>query len=76
MYTIIGIERKLGQYEGYNYDNTLLHVTEPIVKNGSGVRVSTIKIKTALLDEVMELGFVVEPLFDKYKNCIRLIRKE
>lgn len=76
MYTVIGIERKIGNYEGYNYDNTLIHVSEPITRNGDGVRCSTIKIKTCNLDEVIELGFVIEPYFDKYHNCTKIVRKE
>lgn len=78
MYTVVGYSRSQGVYNNFPYDNVILHVTTPISsKNGEGVACSAIKIKASLLDSVPELGSEIEPLFDRYRNCIFIkLKKE
>ena len=73
MYTIIGIEKRNGVYEGKAYDNTILHTTYKKEQSGSceGLCVATLKIKTALCP-ALKLGDSVDPLYDKYGNVAHL----
>ena len=72
MYTIIGIEKRVGVYEGKAYDNTILHVTySKDNTNVEGVCVASLKIKSANCPSVA-LGDLVEPLYDKYGNVVHL----
>lgn len=70
MYTIIGIERKQGMYEGNAYDNYMLYCS--YAKKGTdGVATVTFKVKTCNLGHV-ELGQVITPYFDRYGNVIEV----
>ena len=70
MYTIIGIEKREGVYEGNSYNNTILHTT--YTKQGvNGLCVAALKIKTANCPPV-NIGDSVDPLYDKYGNIIHL----
>ena len=72
MYTIIGIEKRVGVYEGKAYDNTILHVTYPKDNaNVVGVCTAILKIKTANCPSVA-VGDRVDPLYDKYGNVVHL----
>ncbi len=73
MYTIIGIEKREGVYEGNAYNNTILHCTytKENAENVQGLCVTTLKIKTALCPSV-KLGDGVDPLYDKYGNVAHL----
>ncbi|MBQ8433019.1 MAG: hypothetical protein IJX28_09070 [Clostridia bacterium] len=73
MYTIIGIEKREGVYEGNAYNNTILHTTYTKVNAGNtiGLCVATLKIKTANCP-VIALGDCVDPLYDKYGNIVHL----
>ncbi len=72
MYTIIGIEKREGFYEGNAYNNTILHTT--YTKESEticGLCSAALKIKTVNCPEV-KLGDVVDPLYDKYGNIVHL----
>ena len=73
MYTIIGIEKREGVYEGTAYNNTILHTTykKENAENCNGLCVATIKIKTAICPSVA-VGDSVDPLYDKYGNVAHL----
>lgn len=73
MYTIIGIEKREGVYEGTAYNNTILHTTykKENAENVTGLCVSTLKIKTAICPSVA-VGDSVDPLYDKYGNIAHL----
>ena len=71
MYTVVGVERKVGVYEGREYDNTILHCTYNKDKC-EGVAVCSVKVKTSRLDEVVEVGASVSFLYDQYGNCARV----
>ena len=73
MYTIIGIEKREGVYEGTAYNNTILHTTykKENAENVNGLCVSTLKIKTAICPPVA-IGDSVDPLYDKYGNVAHL----
>jgi len=73
MYTIIGIEKREGVYEGNAYNNTILHCTykKENAENCTGLCVATLKIKTAICP-VVKVGDGVDPLYDKYGNVAHL----
>ncbi|MBQ7348168.1 MAG: hypothetical protein IJW55_09430 [Clostridia bacterium] len=73
MYTIIGIEKREGIYEGTAYNNTILHTTytKKDAENVCGLCVSALKIKTAICP-IVNLGDSVDPLYDKYGNIAHL----
>ena len=71
MYTVIGIERKVGKYEGREYDNTILHCSYE-KKDVDGVCVVSIKVKTERIDYPLELGCTVSPLYDRFGNVVQL----
>lgn len=73
MYTIIGIEKREGVYEGTAYNNTILHTTykKENAENVNGLCVATLKIKTAICPAV-NVGDSVDPLYDKYGNIAHL----
>ena len=73
MYTIIGIEKREGVYEGTAYNNTILHTTykKENAENINGLCVATLKIKTAICPSVA-VGDSVDPLYDKYGNVAHL----
>ena len=74
MYTVIGIERKRGTYEGRAYDNTIVHATyekasdENVTVNGQCV--VTFKSKTEVAQSIC-LGDLVSPLYDRYGNVVK-----
>lgn len=70
MYTIVGIEKREGVYEGKAYSNKVLHCTYP-KKDMEGVATVSIKIKTVDCPEVT-IGDTVSPLYDRYGNCVHL----
>ena len=73
MYTIIGIEKREGVYEGNAYNNTILHTTytKENTRGVNGLCVATLKIKTANCPP-LSLGDCVVPLYDKYGNVVYL----
>ena len=70
MYTIVGIEKKEGVYEGKSYANTILHVTYT-KENADGLCVTTLKVKSALCP-IVEIGDVVSVLYDRYGNIAQV----
>lgn len=73
MYTVIGIEKRVGVYEGRAYDNTILHCTyeKPNATDVDGLCTAVLKIKTAICPAV-KLGDGVDPLYDRYGNVAHL----
>ena len=76
-WTVIGLVRSTGEFEGFTYDNTTFHCSRPAneTKGGIGSVVAAFKIKTNKLDFEPEIGQVISPYFDQFKNVdyIRLI---
>ena len=68
MYTVIGKQRKTGEYNGKAYDNTCLYVT---YNNGKaeGLACATLKGKTENIGHV-EVGAEITPYYDQYGNVI------
>ena len=76
MYEVIGIEKRVGVYEGRAYNNTILHTT--FTKDTAGVEgycTAILKIKTSNCPSV-KLGDIVDPLYDKYGNVVHLVVKQ
>lgn len=73
MYTIVGIEKRSGVYEGRAYDNTILHCTymKQDATNTLGLCVATFKVKSAICPTV-NLGDSVDPLYDRFGNVAHL----
>lgn len=70
MYTVIGIERKVGKFEGRDYDNHVLHCTYK--KEGAqGECVVAVKVKTERLEAPVTIGDQVTFLYDQYGNVAR-----
>lgn len=75
-FEIVGIQQKRGDYEGRAYDNTLVHVLSTNA-NIIGKEVSTIKMKTAVFQNILKdcncapnnlLGKTADITFDRYGN--------
>ncbi len=71
MYTVVGKERKVGTYEGREYDNTVLHCMYEKEKC-DGQAVFAVKVKTARLDEDVPIGAKVGFLYDQYGNVAKV----
>lgn len=84
MLKVIGIQTKVGEYQGHKYDNIVLHcVCTDEVDTLKGDTTKIVKIKRANLDRVFLgkiktdeqltslIGKQIYPLYDDYKNCIR-----
>ena len=71
-FKIVGIERKVGEYQGRTYDNTVLHCTYEKEHLDEGVAVSSIKIKTDRIDEPLQVGDVVSFFYDQYGNVLQV----
>ncbi|MBE6601229.1 MAG: hypothetical protein E7637_01825 [Ruminococcaceae bacterium] len=73
MYTIVGIERKKGVYDGREYDNTILHTT--FEKDGKatveGLCTQSFKVKTNICPAVV-LGDCVDFMYDRYGNVVHV----
>lgn len=64
-YLVIGMERKEGVYQGYAYDNTYYHCTYE--KEGvEGLACTSIKVKTANVNEAVTVGDTVAVYYDRY----------
>lgn len=70
MYTIIGIEKRQGVYEGNAYDNTILHCTYK-KQNVNGLCVLSLKVKTVNAPD-LKVGDNVNPMYDRFGNVVQL----
>ena len=71
-FTIVGIERKVGEYQGRTYDNTILHCTYAKDAMDEGVAVSSVKVKTERIDESLQVGDIVTFYYDQYGNVLQV----
>lgn len=72
-FRVVGIERKVGEYNDRPYDNTIIHCTYP--KDGmiDGFAVASVKVKTERLgDDVFIVGDKVSFYYDQYGNVLRV----
>ena len=46
---VVGIEVKKGEYEGFQYDNTVFHCVDGPLEHGFGNGVKSVKIKSKFL---------------------------
>jgi len=60
---ITGVERKQGEYEGTPYNNVIYHGTEPIEKDGLGLKVKSVKVKYAVLSELFNKQLTEKEIF-------------
>lgn len=65
MNKIIGLERKIGEYQGYKYDNTIVYFVTDTVPDVLGFKGGTAKVKTSLLSKatgvpVSDLGVIID----------------
>ncbi len=71
-FTVLGIKRKAGEYEGRSYDNTYLHCSYFDDKMDEGVAVTTVKVKTDYIDEPISVGDKVRFFYDRYGNAVQV----
>ncbi len=71
-FTIVGMERKVGEYQGREYDNTVLHCTYEKDSLLGGVAVLTIKVKSDRIEEPLEIGDHVSFFYDQYGNVLQV----
>lgn len=71
-YEVIGIQHKVGEYNGQPYDNMVFSVTQPgnVGKGEVGLIASQIKIKTSLLKSVPSVGDTISPVYDRFGRVI------
>lgn len=81
---ILGFEFKRGEYQGHNFDNTILYLAYPIEKNGNGYKVDKCKCKTQIftdfvdsnnfdLDDIINTEIIA--YYDKYGNITMIGKK-
>ncbi len=70
-FKIVGMERKVGEYQGREYDNTVLHCTYQKDSLLDGVAVSSIKVKSDRINEPLQIGDVVTFFYDQYGNVLQ-----
>ena len=85
MLKIVGIQRKTGNFQGRDYDNTNFHCLNdsPHTPTICGSVCEILKIKTALINQVFGglvsndsdyrdmIGLAIVPYYDQYGNVIR-----
>ena len=71
-FTIIGIKRKTGNYEGRDYDNLYLHCTYLDDGMLEGVATTVVKIKQEHVDEQLKCGDKVTFFYDRYGNAVKV----
>ena len=72
IFEIIGIQHKMGDFNGSRYDNMVFSVTRPAdaSKGEQGLIASQIKIKTELLNSIPSVGDSVIPIYDRFGRCV------
>lgn len=74
MYQVVGIERKTGEYNGKQYDNTILYCGYP--KDGvDGTAVEKFKIKTAHFTENVIVGDMIGVHYDRFGNVAAVYKE-
>lgn len=85
MLTIIGVQRKTGEFQGREYDNIMIHCSEdnPSTPTICGNVCETLKVKTSSIREAFDglvtcdsdwrelVGQKIRPYFDRYGKVIR-----
>lgn len=71
VYQVIGKRRKTGEYQGNQYDNTILYVTSQL-EQVEGYFCTTIKAKTIYVPETIVLGDNIEVFYDQYGNAVAI----
>lgn len=84
IYTVIGITRRQGIYQGSDYDTTTIHTTfEPFpsddLKFNDGLSVRQLKVKTPHYDkmvavEPISIGDDIDARTDKFGNLLSYVR--
>lgn len=77
MEKVICVERKKGEYQGYNYDNYLIHVvSDPVNKDDCrGVKTRIIKLKSKDISNenpMLWLDKEIEILYDQYGKPVHI----
>lgn len=65
--TVIGKQRKVGNYEGYDYDNTTIYATIEGEKV-EGLKCGEFKFKTAKLPDSIGIGDTIEVYYNQYNK--------
>lgn len=90
MLTLVGVQRKSGNYQGNDYDNIILYVNDdcPTTPTICGVVADKYKIKVHRVREVLDglvtsdadwrelIGKPIEVFCDKFGNPIKITVKE
>lgn len=71
VFQVIGKQRKIGVYEGKEYDNTMLYVTAE-TPNVTGCFCTAVKAKTCYVPTNLELGDFVDVYYDRYGNAVAI----
>lgn len=71
-FTVVGIERKVGEYLGRQFDNTVLHCTYEKDKLADGVACTSVKVKTERIDEPVQVGDKVTFFYDQYGSVLQV----
>jgi len=72
---VVGIQRSVGNFEGYDYDNYKLHCLIPAdeTKEQSGQLSEIVKVPKAVFDKLdITIGDDIIPFYDKYGRLIRI----
>lgn len=81
---ILGYEFKKGEYQGHNFNNTILYLAYPIEKDGKGFKVDKCKCKTQIFSDFVESNHLFEKdilnveiiaFYDKYGNITMIGKK-
>lgn len=76
--TIVGIERKTGEYKGYAYDNVSVYCEESMKESddSSGIKTYSFKMKRALwLSCGCDVGDHVQVAYDRFGNVVTMIKE-
>ena len=71
-FKVVGIERKVGEYQGRSYDNTVFHCTYVKEQIEDGVAVASVKVKSERIDEPIQVGATVSFFYDQYGNVLQV----
>lgn len=71
---LIGIERKTGNYQGFDYDNAMLYCTEPMKgDNKTGTKCFTYKCKyVKYLESGAKVGDEIVIAYDRFGNVLSI----
>lgn len=74
LFEVIGIQHKVGTYQGQPFDNMVFSVTTAadVQKGEFGLIASQIKVKTSLLTSIPTLGDIISPVYDRFGRVVGL----